>query len=220
MMRHRTTSRFILFLSLVLAAGCTSMYYAAMEKVGKEKRDILAGRIADGKKDQEEAKKQFQTTLEAFQAVTAFEGGDLEKTYKKLNNEMEAAEAKAKDVRDQIKSIEQVSKDMFREWGKEIDGIKNADFKTRSRKMLRDTEKRYANLIGKMQVSSKRMDPVLSAFRDQVLFLKHNLNARAITSLKKTAATIDGQVTGLVKELDASILESDVFIASLAQPAE
>ncbi len=203
-----------------LTTGCTRMYYAAMEKVGKEKRDILASRINEGKKDQEKAKEQFQTTLEAFQALTGFDGGDLEKTYKKLDGEYQAAEDRANDVRNQIKSIEKVSKDMFREWGEEIESMRNAEFKNKSRAMLRDTQKRYQALHVKMQDSSRRMDPVLRAFRDQVLFLKHNLNARAVSSLKKTAASLDSSVSVLVRELDASIQEADAFIASLANQTE
>lgn len=211
----RITLAVVLMTIAALMGSCTRIYYAAMEKVGKEKRDILAGRIAEGKKDQEKAKEQFKTTLEAFQAVTGFQGGNLEKTYKKLNSEFESAEARAKDVRDQIKSIDQVSKDMFREWGTEIDGMGNADLRNRSRVMLRDAQKRYAVLIEKMRDSERRMEPVLTAFRDQVLFLKHNLNSRAISSLKSTAAKLDTQVTGLVQDLDASIKEADEFIASL-----
>jgi predicted secreted protein len=203
--------------TLGLATGCSKVYYAAMEKVGREKRDILSSRIAEGKKDQEKAKEQFQTTLEAFQAVTGFTGGDLEKTYKKLNNEFESAEARAEDVRKQIRSIEQVSKDMFAEWNQEIASMGNADLRVRSQQMLRDTEKRYRAVILKMKDSERRMEPVLKAFRDQVLFLKHNLNARAIRSLKDTAVKLDTQVTSLVKDLDASIQEADAFIASLAK---
>ena len=200
---------------LLLLAGCTQAYYAAMEKIGKEKRDILASRIEGGKKDQEEAKKQFATTLEAFQALTNFDGGNLEKVYKKLNNELEDSERRAKDVRDQIQSIEKVSGDLFREWEEEIEGMRNAQYKSQSRTMLRDTQKRYGLLMTKMKDSSRRMEPVLQAFRDQVLFLKHNLNARAISSLKKTGADLDLKVSGLVKDLDASIQEADAFIASL-----
>ena len=105
----------ILFIALALT-GCTSLYYDAMEKIGKEKRDILLQRIVAGKKDQEEAKKQIKTTLEAFRDLTGFDGGNLEKTYQKLNGEFEDAEKRANDVSDRIKSIDQVSKDLFREW--------------------------------------------------------------------------------------------------------
>lgn len=216
----RLTPTLCLIVASLIFSGCNRVYYAAMEKVGKEKRDILAGRIKEGKKDQEKAKEQFKSTLEAFQAVTGFDGGNLEKTYKKLANEMESADARAQDVRNQIKSIDQVSKDMFREWEGEIDSMRNADFKVRSRSMLRDTQKRYANLMVKMRDSEKRMQPILQAFRDQVTFLKHNLNARAISSLKQTAAKLDGQVTGLVQDLDLSIKEADEFIASLSKSGE
>lgn len=198
------------------------MYYAAMEKVGKEKRDILASRIAEGKKDQEKAREQFKTTLEAFQALTGFDGGDLEKTYKKLNNEFENAEARAKDVREQIASIEKVSQDLFKEWGAEIGTMSNGQMQLESRNMLRDTQRRQAALMDKMRDSERRMQPVLKIFRDQVLFLKHNLNARAIRSLKNTAVQLDTQVTSLVKDIDVSIAEADAFIASLSkkQPGE
>ena len=42
-----------LLLATLVSSGCSSLYYASMKKIGKEKRDILAQRIMDGKKDQE-----------------------------------------------------------------------------------------------------------------------------------------------------------------------
>jgi predicted nucleic acid-binding Zn-ribbon protein len=195
--------------------GCTRLYYASMEKLGREKRDILVKRIEEGRKDQEQAKQQFQTTLEAFQALTGFQGGDLEKTYKKLNGELEDAEGRAKDVRDQIKSIDQVANDMFREWEQEIGSMRDAGLKTRSRAMLRDSQRRHRQLMTKMQDAERRMGPVLRVFRDQVTFLKHNLNARAIASLKQTSMKMDGEVAALVKDIEASIQEADAFIAAL-----
>lgn len=186
-----------------------------MEKLGKEKRDILVGRVKEVRKDQEEAKEQFKTTLEAFQALTGFDGGDLEKTYKKLNGELEDAESRAKDVTKRIDSIEKVASDMFAEWEKEIAEIQDRSLKSKSRTLLQDTRTRYAALLKKMRLAEKRMEPVLAAFRDQVLFLKHNLNARAIQSLKGTTVEIDKEVTKLMTDLEASIQEADAFIASM-----
>ena len=59
------------------------------------------------------------------------------------------------------------------------------------------------------------MDPVLQAFRDQVLFLKHNLNARAIASLESTVGAIEGDVQSLIDELGRSIREADAFLDTL-----
>jgi hypothetical protein len=186
-----------------------------MEKIGKEKRDILVQRIKDGRKDQAEAKEQFQSTLEAFQALTGFSGGDLEEVYKKLNSEYEKAAGRAKDVHNRIQSIEKVSTDMFNEWDKEIESMRDAALKSSSRRMRRDTEKRYDLLIARMKDTESKMDPVLAAFHDKVLFLKHNLNARAISSLKKTSLELDKNVASLVKDIESSITEADAFIAAM-----
>ena len=208
--------RFVLLLTLLLT-GCTSLYYNAMEKIGKEKRDILVQRILAGKKDQERAKEQIKTTLEAFQDLTGFEGGDLEKTYKKLNGEFEDAEKRANDVSDRIKSIDQVGSDLFNEWGQELATIKDSTLHARSQQLLRVTRNRHQQYIQRMKQTERKMLPILQGFRDQVLFLKHNLNAKATGSLKTTAAKMDGDVTALVADIEASSKEADAFIQSLAQ---
>jgi len=208
----------IVLLSFFSLAGCTRIYYASMEKIGKEKRDILASRILDARKDQEKAKEQIKTTMEAFQELTGFQGGDLEKVYKRLNGEYEDSAGKAKKLSDRIDSIEKVSVDMFREWGAEIDSMGDRDLKTRSRRMLTDTERRHTALMRRMHDVEKHMQPVLNTFHDKVLFLKHNLNARAIASLKQTSLELDKEVTALVLQIDASVQEADAFIATLKGP--
>jgi len=199
----------------LLASGCSGLYYASMKKIGKEKRDILAGRITDAKKDQEKAKEQIQTTMEAFQELTGFQGGDLEKVYKSLNGEYEDAADKAKKVSERIDSIERVSGDLFKEWGGEINSMGDRQLKRRSQVMLEETARRQALLLRKMRLVEERMRPVIRTFRDKVLFLKHNLNARAIASLKQTSVQLDKEVSSLVKEIEESVKEADAFIATL-----
>lgn len=207
-----------LVLLACLTAGCTSLYYASMSKLGQEKRDILVKRIVEGKKDQEEARKQIKSTMETFQELTGFEGGDLEKVYKKLNGEYEDARDRANDLKSRIKSIDQVAKDMFREWEKEIDGMRDRSLKTRSRTMLSEARRRHQAYMTVMHQTEKKMDPVIQAFQDHVVFLKHNLNARAMKSLKSTAAKMDGDVEALIADIDKSMKEADSFIQSLQAP--
>lgn len=211
----RTVAAAALVVGSLLLPACTRLYYGAMEKLGKEKRDILVARVKDARKDQEEARQQFQTALEALQSVTGFSGGDLEKTYNRLNKEYERCDGRAKDVRNRIQAIEKVSKDLFKEWEKEIGELGNRELRAKSRTLLRETQQRYEALHLRMVAAEERMDPVLRAFHDKVIFLKHNLNAQAIQSLKKDAAEIDGDVSALVKELSASIAEADAFIATM-----
>lgn len=190
-------------------------YVAGMEKLGSEKRDILSKRVAAGRDDQQKAKEQFQTTLQAFQELTGFDGGELEKVYNKLNKEYERSESRADRVRERIKGIESVAKALFKEWDQEIGEMGAADLRSKSRGLLDDTQDRYERLIVKMRQAEGKMEPVLAAFRDQVLFLKHNLNAQAIQSLSSTVLEIDEEVTALVADIEASIQEADDFVAAL-----
>jgi len=203
-------------LALLSLSACSRFYYASMEKLGKEKRDILVKRIVDGKKDQEKAREQLKTTMEAFQELTGFQGGDLEKTYGKLNSEYEAAKGRADNVTERVKSIDHVANDLFKEWDGEIEAMRDKDLKARSRSMLKDAQARHQRYMAAMHQTEAKMEPVIQAFHDQVTFLKHNLNARAIRSLKGTAAKIDGQVQVLIADIEKSMKEADSFVASLS----
>src|SRR5262245_5567115 len=96
-----------------ILGSCTQLYYKAQEKIGNEKRDILIDRIRKGRHEQQEAKEQFKTTLEAFQSATGFQGGKTEEIYKKLKHEYDEAASRSRKVTERIASIEQVSGDMF-----------------------------------------------------------------------------------------------------------
>src|SRR6185503_2464275 len=90
----------------VLTAGCSSTYYNTMEKLGFAKRDILVDRVEDTRKAQTEAKQQFTSALQHFQAVTGANGGDLQDKYEDLNREFERSETRAKEVQSRIASVE------------------------------------------------------------------------------------------------------------------
>ena len=200
----------------LLLAGCTTAYYKTMQTLGKEKRDILVQRIKDAKKDQDQTKQQLQTTMESFQALTGFQGGSLEKSYKRLNSDYESANSQAGKLHDKIQSIDQVSNDLFKEWQGEIAAMGNAKLKAQDTVMLRNAKTRQATYMRAMRRTEDQIAPVLKAFRDQVLFLKHNLNSRAIGSLKGTTAGLQGDVAGLIQSIDASSQEADKLISSLA----
>jgi hypothetical protein len=203
-------------LSCLIVGGCQSAYYKTMKTFGKEKRDILVKRVKESKKDQEQAKEKLKTTMESFQELTGFQGGSLEKSYKKLNGEYEQTQAQADKLHDRIKSIDQVSSDLFLEWQKEIDQMSNARLKAQSGTLLKDAKERQMAYMKAMRKTEEQMTPVLNSFHDQVLFLKHNLNARAIGSLKGTSTQINTDVTNLMKSIDASMQEADKLISSLS----
>ncbi len=206
---------FLLLSAAAASIGCKSAYYSTMEKFGFHKREILVDRVRDGREEQAAAQEQFQTTLEAFKKLTGFQGGDLEDLYENLSDEYEASETRADAVRERIDSIQSVAKALFEEWRDEIDEMSDRGIKGQSEKMLADTEARYAELLSKMKLAASKMDPVLGAFKDRVLLLKHNLNARAIDSLRTEELGIHEDVEALLRDMQASIQEADEFIAAM-----
>jgi ElaB/YqjD/DUF883 family membrane-anchored ribosome-binding protein len=199
----------------VLSLSCQSLYYSTMEAFGFEKRELLAERVEEGRDAQQGAGEQFQSTLEAFKAVTGFDGGDLEQAYEVLNARYQRCESQARLVSKRIDDIEQVAEDLFSEWAEENRQYTSEDLRSRSEDLLAQTRSHYEGVIGAMKRAESRMPPVLGAFRDQVLFLKHNLNAQAVASLRGSVEEIEQDVAGLIAEMRAAIEEADAFIGTL-----
>ena len=186
-----------------------------MKKFGVEKRDILVKRVRDGRKSQEEAKEEFKTALERFKSVIDVEGGPLEDKYEKLNRQLERSEQRAKDVRDRIDSIRDVSNDLFNEWDKELKQYKDRSLRRESERELAETRQRCEGLLRAMEKAQRKIEPVLSPLRDRVLFLKHNLNAQAIGAIDAELVKVQINVDSLVADLDQSIVEAEQFIKSM-----
>ena len=68
-----------------------------------------------------------------------------------------------------------------------------------------------------MKQAEAQLEPALIPLRDQVLFMKHNLNARAIAGLDSEVDSIQANVDRLVHDMDGAIAQTDSFIASLQE---
>jgi len=206
---------FIPVIAALLLLSCASAYYRTMETFGVHKRDILVDRVKDARDSQAEAGQQFRTALERFGEVVRFEGGELADMYDRLKKEYERSESKAEEVRNRIASVEKVAGDLFEEWERELDQYSSDRLRRASEQTLEATRTKYAQLVEAMKRAESKMPPVLTTLKDQVLFLKHNLNARAIASLEGTAADLESDVEALLAELDKSIAEANAFIEEL-----
>jgi len=201
----------------ILLVGCSSAYYGTMEKLGYHKRDLMVNRVESARDAQQEAKEQFESALEKFSHVLKVDGGELEEKYEQLKTAYDKSNARAETVRDRIGAVEDVSEALFEEWQAELDQYTSDSLRRSSARKLKQTRRQYTQLIGAMKRAEKKMEPVLSAFHDQVLFLKHNLNARAIASLQTELVSVEAEVNSLIRDMEASIKEADAFINAMAK---
>ncbi len=204
--------KIVLVALLLVLVGCETAYYNAWERVGVHKRDILVDRIEDTQDAQEATQEQFKDALEQYRAAVNFDGGDLEKIYNKLNAEYEDSVQAAEAISVHIEDVEDVAEDLFDEWEDELAQINSRTLREDSARKLHDTRYKYQQMVKSMRKAEKSVHPVLTTLRDQVLYLKHNLNARAISALKGELTTINSDVNRLILEMQKSIDEANLFI--------
>lgn len=205
-----------LIIALALAlSGCQSAYYAAWEKLGVEKRDILVDRVEDARETQQDAQEQFSSALEQFSTLINYDGGELQRVYEQLSDEYDSSKSAAENVTARINSVENVAEALFDEWQNELENYTNANLRRDSERQLKDTRRRYENLLKSMRRVERSMDPVLASLQDNVLYLKHNLNANAVGALQGELQSISQNVSRLIQEMNAAIAQSDEFIKSI-----
>jgi hypothetical protein len=186
-----------------------------MEKVGVHKRDILVSRVEKARDSQSDAQTKFKSALEQFDSVVKLENTNLKIAYEKLNNEYEDIEKAADTVTDRIDKVESVAGALFKEWKEELKLYQNNDLRKASSIQLRKTKAHYGEMIASMHQAEKSMAPVLRIFRDNVLFLKHNLNAQAIGSLQNEFSNLKGEIAILIHKMNTAIESSNAFIKDI-----
>lgn len=196
-------------------SGCSSAYYAGLEKIGIPKRDLLSRRVEGARDAQEDTKQQFSSALERFRATVNVDGGELEQRYDTLRDELDESEERAKELEDKIDDVADVAEVLFEEWEDELDDYQRAELRVASKRRLDATRRAYEPMIRAMRRAQRSVEPVLEAFRDVVLALKHQLNARAIASVEGELVTIEREVDALVKQMNQSIREATKFLGTL-----
>ena len=209
--------KMVLALLCLSLLGCESTYYAAMEKVGVHKRDILIDRVAETRDAQKDSQEKFQSALQQLSQLIQFEGGKLQEVYEAMQDEYDVSLAAAEEVSSRISKVESVAEALFDEWETELEQYSSANLKRESAKKLKATERKFNKLLRSMRQAEKKMQPVLTALKDNTLYLKHNLNAQAIGAIKNEYQRIKADVGALISEMNKAIAESDAFIKEMEQ---
>lgn len=206
----------ILLLSLTACGTTQNIKYSVLEKAGIHKRDILVDRIQKTSEVQEEAKQDFKSAYEHLSELVDVNDAGLESQYKKLQKAVDVSESRSDELKSRIGSVDSVATDLFSEWRQELEQYTNVNLRRTSENNLKMTEQRYAVIYRQMQNSYARVQPVLQVLQDNTLYLRHNLNARAVSGISSEVLSVEDKVEQLIAQMEKSINESKQFINSMS----
>lgn len=200
-----------------LTALVSTDQLAALDRLWKAPRDVLVDRVEDARDSQQRAAEQFHDALSEFKAVVGLPDARLEAQYDRLNAAFKRSEKAAADIGRRIDRVVSASNRLLEEWRDELDQYNDPNLKRLAQQQFDQTREHATRLIASMRQSERSMGPVLDSFRDQVLYLKHNLNLSAIAALEDEAAMIETDVDALIGEMNRAIAEADAFLQSILE---
>ncbi|MEM7433051.1 MAG: DUF2959 family protein [Pseudomonadota bacterium] len=204
-----------LLVLVVVIGGCASAKYSALEKVGIHKRDILVDDVEDARDAQADTREELVSAYEELSTLIGHDGGELERQYDRLSKQVESAQDATDDLDDHLAAIDQVSNDLFEEWESELELYSSQALRNDQAQKLAESRQQFRQMRDSMQVARNRVDPVMAVLNDNVLYLKHSLNAQAVAALRGEAAKLEANVDALVRDMQVAIDEADSFISKM-----
>jgi len=206
---------FILAVLLVMQSGCTRAYDTTLETFGRQKKDTLVNRVAAARDAQAQAKEQFAAALDEFRAVAGYRGTLLEEKYKELKAQYDRCQSQMRTVESRMQDVRRAAKSLFRQWEDELEQYSSSVVRKSSEEKLNEMRSRYETVIYAMEKARDKFYPALAAFGDQVLLIKHNLNAQAEVSKGGELDIAEKEISLLIQEIDRSMAEADSFIRQM-----
>lgn len=207
--------KIIQLFNLIFTGTFKNVYYSAKESIGEHKRDIMVYEVEQVCVDLQQTRDEFEHALARFKSIVVVHESPLDHRYNLLNRQYQFCRSKSAQVSNRIKAIETVSEALFLEWENELNEYSSRSLRYSSKQQLRAARQNYTRLIKAMRQAENKIQPVLTAFKDQVLFLKHNLNAQAISALHNEFAAISIDISQLINAMEQTIAEASMFVSSL-----
>ncbi|NJA06418.1 DUF2959 domain-containing protein [Methylococcaceae bacterium WWC4] len=206
------------FIRSLLNKHLRKAYYQSRESLlGHQKRDIVVTQVEQACVGLKESRDQFVDALDKFKSIVNLPEHSLEQRYQQLKRRYDLCRSKADQVSQRIQAVEEISEALFAEWESELLLYSNRVLRSRSQQQLKKSRQQYARLLKSLQNAESRMQPVLAAFQDQVLFLKHNLNAHAIAALRHEFVEMGLDISRLIDVMEKTIGEASQFVAVLVE---
>lgn len=217
---RRAASRLLPLLLVLCLGACQSAYFGALEKIGIAKRELLLDRVDAARDSQGAAEQAYVDALTQFRAVVSVDAGELEAVYLELKASHDEAAARAQAFGERIAAVESVAAALFKEWEGELAQYGDASLRAKSKAQLERTRSRYRTVDQAMRRAEASFRPALKLLGDQVLFLKHNLNAAAIGAIKDELPRLQADAATLQRDVQRATAEAERFLKEFRVEAD
>lgn len=201
---------------LAMLFACSTVYYNFWETLGQEKRDILKSNLIAAKEEQGDVQEEFKSTLEKIRATYNFTGPkELENYYDEISADLADSKEEAGELKTRIRRVEQIGDDLFAEWKSEAEQIGDKALRRDSLAKREQSLKKFNTMLVSLTTAEKSLDPVLSRLNDHVLYIKHQLNAKALGAFQVETNSIKSGVAKLIGDLEKSTKATNDFISHI-----
>jgi hypothetical protein len=200
---------------LAVLMGCQDPYYDTMEAFGKHKRALLISRIESTKQELVAGRAAFDQAATGFRNLVNSAPGAYRDSFEDAEDDYEECEDRSRALRRRIQSVEGVAEALFKEWENELANYTSGSLRRTSRDQLRTAREKYDDMIAAMNRAADSTEPVLIFFKDQSLFLKHNLNGSSLASLKEETPRMEEEMKLLQERLEHAEALASEFITVL-----
>jgi ATP-dependent protease HslVU (ClpYQ) peptidase subunit len=204
-----------LLTTVLILAGCTRTYDTTAELFGKKKKDVLVDRIVAARNAQFDARDQFAAALDQLLSVAGYKGTSLEDEYSALNSQYNRCRSQTNNVESRLADARRAARSLFHQWENELDQYSSAVVRRSSEEKLKDMQMRYENVVYALEKARDKLYPALTALKDQVLLVRHNLNAQTALSSGEEMAIAEKEISALLQEIDRATADADSFVRQM-----
>lgn len=198
----------------LLATACagTSERSESIEQV-----DELLRRIERVQAESAVAKESAHSALnELCTLVSPGFKGDAAMAFAKFVAASDASEEQGETLRDSVEPMRDAADALFRRWTKDMEAFGNSRMRQRSQTRLDETRTSYQSIVGASQAAQIALDAFHDDLRDHATFLRHDLNANSVASLRGDVRQLREQIEGLDMRFDATVAAARAYVESAA----
>ncbi len=200
--------------ALMLIGGCTT---TTEKSQSLQRIDDLLAQVERVQVESLVGKEKARAAIDQLDTLVAPEfAGDPAQVYAQLLSAIEASEAQDRTLASAIAPLSATAEQMFMQWTADLEAFGNSRMRERSHMRLEETRARYQTVLNASNSAHVSYEAFNADLRDHALFLGHDFNSTALSSLKADVLALKERSNELDARFDASAAAAKAYVEAAA----